>query len=36
MTGAERKWLKKNRTAEARHWNLLTDLEVKHLTHAAA
>jgi transcriptional regulator with XRE-family HTH domain len=36
MTQAERKWLRKNRPAEARHWNLLSDLEVKHLTHAAA
>ncbi|MGO9795708.1 MAG: helix-turn-helix domain-containing protein [Terracidiphilus sp.] len=36
MTQAERKWLRENRSAQARHWNLLTDLEVKHLTHAAA
>jgi transcriptional regulator with XRE-family HTH domain len=36
MTQAERKWLQKNRPPEARHWNLLTDLEVKHLTHATS
>ena len=36
MTRAERKWLEKNRSPEARHWNLLTDLDVKHLSHVPA
>jgi transcriptional regulator with XRE-family HTH domain len=36
MTQAERKWLQHNRGPEARHWNLLTDLEVKHLAYAPA
>jgi hypothetical protein len=36
MTKAERKWLKHNRGPEARHWNLLTDLDVKHLAYAPA
>lgn len=31
MTNAERKWLRTNRPAEAKHWNLLTDLDVRHL-----
>src|SRR5579875_734642 len=30
MTEAERKWLRRNRSREARHWNLLTDLDVRH------
>lgn len=34
LTQAERRWLKSNRTHEARHWNLLTDLSPEHLTHA--
>jgi hypothetical protein len=29
-----RKWLRANRTPEARHWNLLTDLKVEHLPYA--
>ncbi len=33
MTQAERKWLRQNRPPKARHWNLLTDLDVKHLTY---
>ena len=31
MTQAERKWLRQNRPSKARHWNLLTDLDVRHL-----
>ena len=33
MTQAERKWLRRNRPLKARHWNLLTDLDVKHLAY---
>jgi hypothetical protein len=33
MTKVERKWLKNNRPPEAKHWNLLTDLDVKHLAY---
>jgi transcriptional regulator with XRE-family HTH domain len=33
MTQAERKWLRRNRPSKARHWNLLTDLEVRHLAY---
>ena len=33
MTQAERKWLRKNRPPKARHWNLLTDLDVRHLAY---
>jgi len=29
-----RKWLRANRSGEARHWNLLTDLKVEHLPYA--
>lgn len=36
MTRTERKWLEKNRPPAARHWNLLTDLQVKHLTYVPA
>lgn len=36
MTQAERKWLRQYRPEEAKHWNLLTDLEVRHLAYAAA
>lgn len=36
MTQAERKWLRRHRPLEARHWNLLTDLSVRHLAHAPA
>jgi len=28
------KWLRANRSPEARHWNLLTDLKVEHLPYA--
>lgn len=34
MTQAERKWLRQNRPPKARHWNLLTDLDVRHLAYA--
>jgi hypothetical protein len=34
MTKVERKWLESNRPAEARHWNLLTDLALQHLAYA--
>ena len=33
MTQAERKWLRQNRPSKARHWNLLTDLDVRHLAY---
>jgi transcriptional regulator with XRE-family HTH domain len=33
MTQAERKWLRYNRPSKARHWNLLTDLDVRHLAY---
>jgi transcriptional regulator with XRE-family HTH domain len=36
MTKTERKWLRTNRPQEAKHWNLLTDLEVRHLGYAPA
>lgn len=35
LTQAERRWLKSNRSDEARHWNLLTDLSPEHLNHAS-
>ena len=35
LTAAERRWLRRHRTAEARRWRLLTDLEVEHMTHIA-
>jgi transcriptional regulator with XRE-family HTH domain len=31
LTEAERKWLRENRSEEARHWNLLTDMRVENL-----
>jgi transcriptional regulator with XRE-family HTH domain len=34
LTQAERRWLKSNRSAAAKHWNLLTDLSPDHLSHA--
>jgi transcriptional regulator with XRE-family HTH domain len=34
MTGAERAWLREHRSSTARHWNLLTDMEDKHLAYA--
>jgi len=33
MTQAQRKWLLRNRPPKARHLNLLTDLDVKHLAY---
>jgi hypothetical protein len=36
MTQAERKWLRSHRLQEARHWNLLTDLDVRNLAYASA
>jgi transcriptional regulator with XRE-family HTH domain len=34
MTQAERAWLRQHRSRTARHWNLLTDMEGKHLAYA--
>ena len=34
MTQAERRWLKVNRSARARHWNLLTGLAADQLSDA--
>src|ERR1700730_6224401 len=34
LTQAERRWLRTNRSKEARHWNLLTDLSPEHLGNA--
>jgi hypothetical protein len=34
LTQAERRWLRTNRSEEAKHWNLLTDLSLEHLSHA--
>lgn len=34
LTQAERRWLRSNRSDEAKHWNLLTDLSPDHLSHA--
>jgi transcriptional regulator with XRE-family HTH domain len=36
MPQVERRWLKKNSTREAKHWNVLSDLSVEHLSHAVA
>jgi hypothetical protein len=36
MTQAERKWLRQNRPPDAEHWNLLTDLDVRHLAYEPA
>ena len=36
MTNAERRWLQQDRPEQARHWNLLTDLELDNLPYAAA
>ena len=33
QTQAERRWLKSNRSKEAEHWGLLTDLVPEHLNH---
>jgi len=35
LSEAERGWLRRERPADARHWNLLTDLDVGHLPYAA-
>lgn len=35
LSGAERRWLRRERPAEARHWNLLTDLDAERLPYAA-
>ena len=35
MTEAERRWLRQQRSPQARHWNLLTDLRREHLPYAA-
>jgi transcriptional regulator with XRE-family HTH domain len=34
LSTAEREWLRSNRTQEAVHWHLLTDLSPEHLTYA--
>lgn len=34
LAHAERRWLRKNRPAEAKHWRLLTDLAPEQLDHA--
>lgn len=34
LTEAERRWLRKNRSAAAKHWRLLTDLTPERLDHA--
>ncbi|HEY2462044.1 MAG TPA: helix-turn-helix transcriptional regulator [Candidatus Acidoferrum sp.] len=34
LSRAEREWLREHRPAEARHWNLLTDLKVEDLAYA--
>jgi transcriptional regulator with XRE-family HTH domain len=34
MTQTERAWLRQHRSHTARHWNLLTDMENKHLAYA--
>jgi transcriptional regulator with XRE-family HTH domain len=35
LSEAERRWLRRARTAEANHWNLLTDLNARQLPYAA-
>jgi hypothetical protein len=32
LTQAERKWVRQSRPEDARYWNLLTDLNLEHLT----
>ena len=34
-TDSEREWLRKNRTEDAVHWNMLTDLRPEHLQYAS-
>jgi transcriptional regulator with XRE-family HTH domain len=36
MTEVEKEWLRRNRTVEAAHWNLLTDMRAENLPHAEA
>jgi hypothetical protein len=33
MIKAERKWLRRNRPPVSKHWNLLTDLEMRRLAY---
>lgn len=35
LSGAERRWFRQNRPPEARHWNLLTNLDSQSLPYAA-
>ncbi|MGD0364830.1 MAG: helix-turn-helix transcriptional regulator [Bryobacteraceae bacterium] len=35
LSKAERSWLRRARSADARHWHLLTDLDAEHLPYAA-
>jgi transcriptional regulator with XRE-family HTH domain len=35
LSAAEHRWLRRARPADARHWNLLTDLDAEHLPYAA-
>lgn len=35
MTNTERRWLRQQRSQQAEHWNLLTDLRREHLPYAA-
>jgi transcriptional regulator with XRE-family HTH domain len=35
LTESERRWLRKHRPAEAKHWGLLTDISPEHLSYAA-
>ena len=34
LSEAEQRWLRQGRPADARHWNILTDLDVEHLSYA--
>jgi transcriptional regulator with XRE-family HTH domain len=34
LTQSEKRWLKSNRSTEAKHWHLLTDLSPEHLSYA--
>lgn len=34
-TDSEREWLRKNRTEDAAHWNMLTDMRPEHLQYAS-
>jgi transcriptional regulator with XRE-family HTH domain len=36
LTKAERDWLREHRTPQARKWNILSDLNIEHLTHATS